>query len=166
MHSVLVALALAGQYPSPQAPQQQVTSVPAQLVYSVPAPTYSAPQVVTLGAGQVMQAGPVGQMLGHLGRKLEKHSWPRMQPLAAQPAPIVQTVYVAIQQPQPVMQATYAVQQPLPQLPVGVPQTPAKSPQQPAYGSPQYQQQQPQQPQSQQYGASKPSEDVPPVPKR
>src|SRR5947209_4171008 len=97
MMPLMLAVCLAGQYPSPQ---QQVQSLPAQLVYSVPAPTYAAPQVVTLGAGQVVPAGPLGQALGHIGRKLEKHSWPRVQPIAAAPAPVMQTVYVAVQQPQ------------------------------------------------------------------
>lgn len=156
MTTIVLALALAGQYPSPQ--QQQVTSLPAQLVYSVPAPTYAAPNVVTLGAGQVIPPGVFGQFLGHVGTKLQKHAWPRVQPIAAAPAPLVQTVYVSVQQPQPVAQAVYAVPQPLPQLPVGVPAPPAKVPP-PAYGAPQ-------QPAAPQYNAPRPSESVPPVPNR
>jgi hypothetical protein len=160
MTPLLLALALVGQYPSPQQPQY----VPAAAVYSVPAPAYAAPQVVTLGAGQVAPAGPFGQLMGHVGNKLIKHSWPRVQPITATPAPVVQTVYVQVQQPQAV-QAPYVVAQPQQQYappPVGIPTPPGKVPPPVPYGSPQQQYQQP----APQYNAPKPSEAVPPVPPR
>jgi hypothetical protein len=116
-------------------------------------------------------------MLGHIGQSLLKHSWPRVQPVAAMqqaPAPVAQVVYVAIQQQQPVMQASYVVQ--APQVPMaGIPTYGSKAaPQQATYGTPQAPQQAtygaPQQGQpagAPQAGpAPKPSETVPPVPPR
>jgi hypothetical protein len=171
MTPLVLALAVAGQYPTPQAPQY---GAPAQYAapvtysapqtYSIPV-TYAAPQVVTLGAGQVIPPSPLGLLLGHIGRSLEKHSWPRVQPMAAQPA-AVQTIYLQIAPPQ-IQQAVYTVAQPSYQLQAtppplqlqyaAQPQLPAKSPPpQQQYGTPQ----------SAGYGAARPSESVPPVPNR
>jgi hypothetical protein len=180
MHSVLLAVALAGQYPSPQAPMYGAPP-PAQyaapMTYSAPV-TYAAPQVVMLGAGQVIGPSPFGAMLGRLGQKLEKHAWPRVQPMtmAAQPA-VQQTVYLQMSQPM-VQQAVYSVAQPqyaAPPVQYAAPPQPMKAPPQ-AYGSPQASQYQAPQPQAQAgqaaspgapvLGATKPSESVPPVPPR
>jgi hypothetical protein len=154
---MLTALALAaltaGQYASPQQGQQYGAPPPtysAPLTYAIPQ-TYAAPQVVTLGAGQVIPPGPIGLCLGRLGQKLERHSWPRVQPMAAQPAstPMLQTIYVQLVQPQ---YQTYAMPQyappppptmygapPPPPTMYGAPPPPKGQPQaQPqAYGSPQ-----------------------------
>jgi hypothetical protein len=149
MTTLIMAVCLTAQYPTPQVPQY----VPSQAVYAMPAPIYAAPQIAP--------AGPFGQFLGHIGMQLVKHSWPRVQPIAAAPAPSV--AYVQVQQP--VMQAVYTVPTPQAQYvpPVGVPLPPAKSPP-PAYGTPQ----QPGygSPQQPAYNAPKPSESVPPVPNR
>ena len=166
MLPLALALVLAGQYPSPQAPQY---GAPAQyaapVTYSAPV-TYAAPQVVMLGAGQVVQPGPFGAMLGRLAQKLEKHAWPRVQPMtmAAQPA-MQQTVYLQMSAPV-VQQAVYTVAQPTYQAPApqygAPPPSPAKAPPQ-TYGSPQAPQPQASAPQ---LGAPKPNESVPPVPPR
>jgi hypothetical protein len=188
MTPLVLALALAGQYPTPQAPQYGapaqysapvITGAPGLTAYAAPV-TYAAPQVVMLGAGQVIQPSPFGMMLGHIGRKLEKHSWPRVQPMTmSAPATMQQTVY--LQMSQPVVQSRdfgiYTVAQPTYQAPVqyaapptyGAPQPPAKAPPTQTYGSPQggqYGAPQQQQAQSAQLGASKPNESVPPVPPR
>ncbi len=182
MTPLVLALALIGQYPTPQAPQY---GAPAQyaapITYSAPV-TYAAPQVVMLGAGQVVPPSPFGMMLGHIGRKLEKHSWPRVQPtMMSAPAQVQQTVYLQMSQPV-VQQAVYTVAQPTYQAPpqtYGAPQPPMKnppqtygSPQAPQYGSqqqqspaPQYGAQQPQA-DAPKHDAPKPSESVPPVPQR
>jgi hypothetical protein len=179
MTPFVLALALAGQYPSPQAPQ-----------YGAPPPQFSAPvtyatsvpQVTLLGAGQVLQPNPFGAMLGRLGQRLEKHAWPRVQPVTvAAPPPVQQTIYLQMTQPV-VQQAVYTVAQPAfapavqYQAPpsYGSPQPPPKAPPAQTYGSPQapspqYGAQAPQfgaqQPQAQAENA-KHDESVPPVPKR
>jgi hypothetical protein len=164
---MLTALALAaltaGQYASPQG--QQYGAPPptysAPITYAIPQ-TYAAPQVVTLGAGQVIPPGPIGLCLGRLGQRLERHSWPRVQPMAAQPvsAPMLQTIYVQLVQPQPQYQ-TYAMPQyapppPPPPTMYGAPPPPKGQPQsqpQPqTYGSPQ----------GGQYNAPTPAPPVPP----
>jgi hypothetical protein len=156
---MLTALALAaltaGQYASPQQGQQYGAPPPtysAPITYAIPQ-TYAAPQVVTLGAGQVIPPGPIGICLGRLGQRLERHSWPRVQPMAAQPVspPMLQTIYVQLVQAQPQYQ-TYAMPQyappppptmygapPPPPTMYGAPPPPKGQPQaQPqAYGSPQ-----------------------------
>jgi len=152
MTPLVIALALTGQYPSPQ---YQAPQYAAPMTYSVPV-TYAVPQVVTLGAGAVIPPGPFGQFLGHIGRKLEKHSWPRVQPAPIMAQPAMQTIYLQITQPQ-IQQAVYTVA--MPQTYAAPPQTYAAPPQpykgQPqTYGSPQ----------ASQYQAPKPSESVPPVP--
>jgi len=177
MTPLVLALALVGQYPTPQGPQY---GAPAQyaapVTYAAPI-TYAAPQVVMLGAGQVIQPGPFGLMMGHLARKLEKHAWPRVQPMTmSAPATMQQTVYLQMSAPV-VQQAVYTALQPTYAPAVqysappsyGAPQPLAKappaqygSPQAPAYGA----QQQQQQAQAPQLGAPKPDESVPPVPKR
>ena len=165
MLSLALAAALAAQYPTPQAPMYgaPMPQYAAPQTYSVPV-TYAAPSVTMLGAGAVIPPGPFGMFLGHLGRKLEQHSWPRVQPVMAAPA-MQQTVYLQVAQPQ-VMQAVYTVPAPVQyQSPpvYGAPQPPMKNP--PAtYGSPQTQQGPPPNP----YGAPKPnpaSEAAPPVPR-
>ena len=173
MLSLALAAALAGQYPTPQAPQYgapiQYGAPP--VTYSAPV-TYAAPQVLMLGAGQVLQPNPFGLMLGRLGQRLEKHAWPRVQPVVAQAQSPVQQTKIYLQMSQPVMQqAVYTVAQPTyaaPPQTYGAPQPPLKAP--PAqYGSPQaprYGAQQQGQPQAPQLGSQKPSESVPPVPPR
>ena len=171
MTPLVLALALAGQYPSPQAPQYgSPQTYAAPVTYAAAPVTYAAPQVVMLGAAQVAQPGPFALMLGHLGRKLEKHAWPRVQPMTVQPA-MQQTVYLQVQMSPPaVMQAapsplysvgpappaTYAA--PPPQSPMKAPPTPYSSPQAPQYGSTQ--------PQAPQPASAKSDESVPPVPHR
>jgi hypothetical protein len=174
MTLLVLALALTGQYPSPQAQYGAPAQYAAQVTYAAPV-TYSAPQVVMLGAGQVVQPSPFGAMLGRLGQRLEKHAWPRVQPMMAQAqAPVQQTIYLQMSQPV-VQQAVYSVAQPTyaapqPQYAAPPPQTPAKAPPQ-AYGSPQgpygasQAQAQVQDP-PHTMGAAKPSESVPPVPPR
>ena len=148
------------------APAQYAAPIPQ--TFSVPV-TYAAPSVTMLGAGAVIPPSPFGLMLGHIGRKLEMHSWPRVQPMMAAPA-MQQTVYLQVAQPQ-VMQAVYSVPAPQYQAPpmqYGAPQPPQKNPPQqyqapPTYGSPQA-------PQGGggMYGAPRPnpaSEAAPPVPK-
>jgi hypothetical protein len=172
MTPLVLALALTGQYSTPQAPMYGAPP-PAQyaapMTYAAPV-TYAAPQVMMLGAGQVLQPGPFGAMLGRLGQKLEKHAWPRVQPMqmAAQPA-VAQTIYLQMSAPM-VQQAVYSVAQPTyaaPPVQYGAPPQPQKGNPQ-TYGSPQAPQYQAPQPQAQapQLGAAKPSESVPPVPPR
>jgi hypothetical protein len=158
MLPLILAAGLAGQYPTPQAPQY---GAPPPQTYAAPV-TYAAPQVVVLGAGQVVPPGPFDRLLGHIGQSLLKHSWPRVQPAAtmqAPVAPVAQVVYVSIQQ-QPVMQASYVVQ--TPQLPyASPPYAGGKQAPQAQYGTPQ--QPAAQQPQM---NAPKHDETVPPVPAR
>jgi hypothetical protein len=166
MLSLAIAAALAAQYPSPQAPQYgaPMPQYAAPQTYSVPV-QFAAPQVTMLGAGAVVPPGPFGMFLGHLGRKLEQHSWPRVQPMMAQPA-MQQTVYLQMSAPM-VQQAVYTVPAPVQyQSPpvYGAPVPPMKNPPTQTYGSPQAQQSPPPNP----YGATKPSpasEAAPPVPR-
>jgi hypothetical protein len=161
MHALVLALTVLGQYPSGQslysAPPPQYAAPPPPVAYSAPV-TYAAPQVVTLGAGQVIPPGPIGLFLGHVGRRLERHSWPRMQPMQAAPmATAAPVVYLAVAPPQyQVIQASYAAPQqtyaaPPPQTPAKSPATPYSSPQTPTGGL---------------YGAPKPNEAAPTPPGR
>jgi hypothetical protein len=163
MHALLLALAALGQYPSSQSLYSAPPPPPPPVTYAAPvyaAPVqYAAPQLVTLGAGQVIQPGPFGMALGRLGQRLEKHAWPRMQPMQAAPMAAAPVVYLAVAPPQyQVMQATYAVQAPQTTYAAPPPQTPAKAPPTP-YGSPQG-------PPQGLYGAARPSEAAPPAPGR
>jgi hypothetical protein len=181
MIPLALALGLVAQYPSAQAPMYGAPP-PAQYAapqtFSVPV-TYAAPQVTMLGAGAVIPPGPFGLFLGHLGQKLERHAWPRVQPVMAQPA-VAQTVYLQMSAPV-VQQAMYTVPAPTyaaPPVQYAAPPQPMKNPPT-QYGSPQapqggmYGAQQQQQQQPAQYGATgpgpaatKPDEGAPPVPKR
>jgi hypothetical protein len=93
-------------------------------------PTYAPTAQYAAPMAAPMVAGPscFGQLLGHVGRKLESYSWPRVQPMAmAVPQQAQQMVYVVMQpmaQSQPQIQVQYA---PAP-VPVGVPQQQSKSP--------------------------------------
>lgn len=156
MTPLILLAALAGQYPSPQAPQTYAAPV----TYAAAPVTYAAPQVVMLGAGQVVQPGPFGLMLGSIGQRLQKHAWPRVQPMTVQAPPVTQTVYLQLSVgPPQVQQAVYTAPQaiyaaPPPQSPMKAPPTTYGTPQAPQYGS------------APQLGAPKPSESVPPVPPR
>ena len=162
MTPLILAVCLTAQYPTPQAPAYAPPQYQ-QPVYSIPMPAYQT-QVVALGAGAVAPAGPFGQMLGHIGRKLEKHSWPRVQPVPATPMgqPIMQTVYVqVVPQMPPVQQAMYA---PQPSYQAAPPQYGTKAP--PAYGSPQQPAYNASPPYGRGPGPNPAAESVPPVPQR
>jgi hypothetical protein len=110
---------------SSNAAAQYVVATP-QSTMSAP-PTYAAPAQYAAPMAAPMVAGPghFGAFLGHVGRKLESYSWPRVQPMAmAVPMQSQQMVYVVMQpmtQAPPQMQVQYAP------APVGVPQQPTKA---------------------------------------
>src|SRR4029450_2569619 len=71
---------------------------------------------MAMAAPSVIPPGHFGKMMGHLGRRLESYSWPRVQPpqvaysapapmaYMAMPAPVMQVAYVPVAQyaaPQP-----------------------------------------------------------------